>query len=91
MEKQQFRKLQTGDLIQWNRIVATDRFRLGVVVARSSRIVSRSSAKIPVRRQVKLYQVRVKWCDENALRNESVYAEDDGAIIQLDLIAEAKK
>ena len=91
MEKQQFRKLQTGDLIEWNSLVNITLNRLGVVVARSSRIVSRSSAKIPVRRQVKLYQVRVKWCDENALRNESVYAEDDGVIAQLELIAGAKK
>jgi len=88
MEKQQFRKLQTGDLIQWNRIVASDPNRLGVVVAHSSRIVSRSSVKIPVRRQVTLYQIRVNW---GSFKQWCFFAEDDSVIAQLELIARAKK
>ena len=46
MEKQQFKNLQTGDLVEWNHIPASPTPNIiGVVVAKPSRLISTTSVR----------------------------------------------
>jgi hypothetical protein len=85
MEKQQFKNLQIGDLVEWNNKV---RLRLiGVVVGATE--FKTTMCGNGTTQDSSYYQVRIKW---NSYEYTSVYTEnDDGAIELIALIAEAKK
>tara|TARA_R110002060_G_scaffold4841_2_gene7583 strand:+ start:506 stop:763 length:258 start_codon:yes stop_codon:yes gene_type:complete len=85
MNKQQFKNLQIGDLVEWNNKV---RLRLiGVVVGGTE--FKTTMCGNGTTQDSSYHQVKIKW---NSYEYTSVYTEnDDGAIELIILIAEAKK
>jgi len=87
MEKQQFHKLQVGDLVEWNSTITTDPNNLGVVV--QSMKFSSSLFQNGTELNTSFRQVKIKWSNYQFV---GVYADDDERSIDLmTLIAEAKK
>ena len=85
MEKQQFKKLQIGDLVEWNNKV---RLRLiGVVVGGTE--FKTTMCGNGTTQDSSYHQVKIKW---NSYEYTSVYTEnDDNSIDLMILIAGAKK
>jgi len=87
MEKQQFKKLQIGDLVEWNNKFTLDTNKLGIVVKTTT--FSTTLCGNGTTQDNSCYQARVKWkSHEYAI----VYTEnDDRSIDLMKLIAAAKK
>ena len=87
MEKQQFKKLQTGDLVEWNNTVTTAANLLGVVVGGTE--FNTTLCGNGTTQDSSYHQVKIKW---NSYEYTSVYTEnDDNSIELIILIAGAKK
>jgi len=87
MEKQQFKKLQIGDLVEWNNTVTTDPNNLGVVVGATE--WKTTMCGNGTTQDSSYHQVKIKW---NSYEYTSVYTEnDDNSIELIILIAGAKK
>ena len=87
MIKEEFNKLQIGDLVEWRNTVTTDTNKLGIVVGATE--FKTTMCGNGTTQDSSYYQVRIKW---NSYEYTSVYTEnDDGAIELIELIAEAKK
>jgi len=87
MTKQQFNKLQVGDLVEWRNTVTTDTNKLGIVVGATE--FKTTMCGNGTTQDSSYYQVRIKW---NDYEYTSVYTENDDSSIELiELIAEAKK
>jgi len=91
MTKEEFKKLQVGDLVEWRKIKKKKRRnninKLGIVMATTN--FKTTMCGNGTTQDTSYYQVRVKW---NDYEYTSVYTEDDESSIELiTLIAEAKK
>jgi len=87
MNKQQFKNLQQGDLVEWNNTSTTAANKLGVVVGATE--FKTTMCGNGTTQDSSYYQVRIKWNDDEHTR---VYTENDEYTIELIiLIAGAKK
>lgn len=95
MNKEQFKKLQVGDLVEWNNTtdvewnntVTTDANLLGIIVGATE--FKTTMCENGTTQDSSCHQVRIKWNDDEYTR---VYTENDEYTIELIIqIAEAKK
>ena len=89
MNKQQFKNLQIGDLVEWNNTVTTDPNNLGVVVGATE--WKTTLCGNGTTQDSNYHQVKIKWNDDEYIR---VYTENDEntiKLITLIAIAGAKK